>query len=116
MKNLFFQILAAILSLWLATKFVTGVQFTGQIQYLIIAGAALGVVNHFVRPILNAVTLPLRIITLGLSGLIVNMLMVWIIDILFPELIIQGIIPLFWTTVVIWAVAFFLGLSQKKNS
>lgn len=107
--------IAAIISLWLATKFVPGVQFIGEIKYLIIAGAVLGAINFFIKPVLQTITLPLKIITLGLSTLIVNMLMVWLIDIFFPELIIKGIIPLFWTTILIWAAAFFLVLSKKKN-
>lgn len=116
MRNLILQIIAGVLSLWLAAKFVPGVQFIGAIQYLIIAGSILGIANFFLKPALNAITLPLRIITLGISGLIINMLMVWIIDIVFPELIIKGIVPLFWTTALIWLVTFFLGLSKQKNS
>ncbi len=107
--------IAGILSLWLATKFVPGVQFVGTIKYLLVAGALLGAVNFFIKPVLNTITLPLRIITLGISGLIINMLMIWALDILFPELIIKGIIPLFWTTALMWLTTFFLGLS-KKNS
>jgi len=41
--------------------------------------------------------------------------MVWTVDILFPELIISGIIPLFWTTVVIWGVSLLLGLYQPRR-
>lgn len=115
MRSLILQIIAATLALWLATKFVSGVQFVGEVKYLIIAGAILGAANFFIKPVLNTITLPLRIITLGISGLIINMLMVWIVDVLFAELIIKGIIPLFWTTALLWLAALFLGLT-KKNS
>lgn len=114
MTKLIFQAIAAILSLWLATKFVPGVQFIGPIKSLIIAGSVLGMINFFIKPVLNAITLPLKIVTVGLSSLILNMLIVWIIDIFFPELIIKGFVALFWTTVLIWIVAFFLILSKEK--
>ena len=109
------QIIAGIASLWLATKFVSGVEFIGEIQYLLIAGCALGLINFFIKPLLKIITLPLRILTFGLFSLVINMAVVWIIDIFFPELIIQGIIPLFWTTLIIWGVSLFLGLYVPKR-
>ena len=102
------QILLSILGLWLATVFIPGVGVKGSIQMLLLAGAILGVLNFFLRPLLKKITLPLRIITLGLFGFVINMFMVWIVDIFFPELIIPGIIPLFWTTLVIWALSYII--------
>jgi len=115
MDRLIFQIIAGILGIWLAQRYVPGVEFTGEIQYLLLAGAVLGLINFFLKPILKIITLPLRILTFGLFTLIINMAMVWVVDILFPELIIQGIIPLFWTTLIIWALTFFFGLSNSKG-
>ena len=110
MVKLIFQIAGGIFSLWLADKFVTGVDFVGGIQYLFFAGGLLGAVNFFIKPVLKTITLPLRILTLGLLGIIINLAIIWFIDIVFPELIIQGIIPLFWTTIIAWLVSFFLKL------
>jgi putative membrane protein len=115
MTKLIFQIIAGILSFWLAVKFVPGVEFTGEIKYLFFAGAVLGLINFFIKPILKMITLPLRALTFGLFGFIINMVIVWIVDILFPELIIQGLIPLFWTTLIVWGVSFFLGLYTPKR-
>ncbi len=111
------QILLSILGLWLATVFIPGVEFKGSIQMLLLAGAILGVLNFFLRPLLKKITLPLRIITLGIFGFVINMLMVWIVDIFFPELIIPGIIPLFWTTLVIWALSYIISkIFGRKSS
>lgn len=110
MTTLIFQIIAGILSLWLAVKYVPGVELMeGEMKYLIMAGCVLGLINFFIKPILKIITLPFRILTLGLLGLAINMLLVWAIDILFPELIIEGIVPLFWTTLIAWIVSYFLG-------
>jgi putative membrane protein len=109
------QILLSALGLWLATLFVPGVEFTGSWQLLFLAGIILGVLNFFIRPLLNKIavplkiiTLPLKIVTLGLSGFVINMLMVWIVDIFFPELIIPGLWPLFWTTLITWGISYIL--------
>ena len=109
MDRLFFQIIAGILGIFLATKFVPGVslqilpgqsslfgiEFTAAWQILVLVGGVLGLINFFLKPVLKIITLPLRILTFGLFSLVINMLMVWVVDILFLELVISGIIPLF---------------------
>ncbi|MFC1663908.1 phage holin family protein [Patescibacteria group bacterium] len=112
-QTLILQILAGISGLWLTTVFVPGVEFTGSIQSLLFAGLILGLVNSVIKPVLKLITLPLRIITFGLFGIVVNMGMIWIVDIVFPELIISGIIPLFWTTVVVWGLSLIIFLFGK---
>ncbi len=128
MTKLFLQIIAGILGIFLATKFVPGVsleiipgqsslfgiEFTAAWQILVLVGCVLGLINFFLKPVLKIITLPLRILTFGLFSLIINMLMVWVVDILFLELVISGIIPLFWTTVIIWLISLLLGLYQPK--
>ncbi|MDD5145077.1 MAG: phage holin family protein [Candidatus Pacebacteria bacterium] len=116
MIRFIFQLIAGVASLWLADKFVSGVDFTGEIKYLISAGVVLGTINHFIKPLLKLITLPLRVLTFGLFGLIINIATVWAVDILFPELIIKGLIPLLLTTLIVWAVSFLLGLIPQNKS
>ncbi len=129
MNRLILQIIAGILGIFLATKFVPGVslevvpgqsslfgiEFTASWQILLLIGSVLGLINFFIKPVLKMITLPLRILTFGLFSLVINMVMVWTVDILFPELVIQGIIPLFWTTVIIWGVSLLLGLYRPRR-
>lgn len=117
-RGLILQIIIGIVGLWLAVRFVSEVTFTGPIFFipganldlrtalgaLISVGAILGFLNFFVKPILKIITLPLRIITFNLFSLIISMGIVWIVDIFFPELIIKGIAPLFWTTLILWGL------------
>ena len=104
MKNLLVKITSGILGLWLAAQFVPGVEFTGNWKVLVLAGVMLGVANFFIKPILKTITLPLRMLTLGLFGLIINIAMVWLIDIFFTELNIVGLVPLLWTTLIVWGL------------
>jgi len=129
MTKLFLQIIAGILGIFLATKFVPGVslqilpgqsslfgiEFTAAWQILVLVGGVLGLINFFLKPVLKIITLPLRILTFGLFSLVINMLMVWVVDILFLELVISGIIPLFWTTVIIWLISLLLGFYQPRR-
>jgi putative membrane protein len=115
MLKLIFQIIGGILSFWLAIKFVPGVEFKGEAKYLAMAGAFLGLINFFIRPIIRIITMPLKILTLGLSGLIINMGLIWFVNIIFPELIIPGIVPLLLTALIVWIVGYFLGFYHSKK-
>lgn len=112
-QSLVLQIISAIVGLWLAARFVSGVELVGPIQTLLLTGSILGLVNSFLKPIVKLITLPLRLLTLGLFSIVVNMAMVWLVDVFFPELIIEGIFPLFWTTLIIWSLSIFLSLFGK---
>jgi putative membrane protein len=108
MWNLLLRITGSTAGLWLADRYITGVQVIGDWKTYLIIGAVLGAVNFFLKPILNAIALPLRILTLGLVSLLINMLLIWLVDIAFTELIIVGIMPLFWTTLIVWLTNFIL--------
>ena len=125
MEKLFWRIVAGILGIFLAIKFVPGVSlevlpdssFFGIIltqfwQILFLVGGILGLINFFIKPILDKITLPLKILTFGLFSLILNMVIIWILDILFLEFQILGFIPLFWTTIIVWLINFLLGLKS----
>lgn len=115
------QIAAGILGLFLAEKF-GWVEFSGKIFLLptnqaqvheffktfIFIGSFLGLLNAVVKPILNKITFPLRIITLNLLSLIIAMAMIWITDIVFPELVIGNLFNLLWTTIIVWILGFIL--------
>ena len=114
MWNFIFKIASGVLGLWIAIQFVNGVSFTGTWTDLIFAGLILGILNVFIKPVLKLVTLPLRMLTLGLFTWIINIAIIWAVDILFPELIITGIVPLLWTTLIVWVIGFLLpGVSRK---
>jgi putative membrane protein len=127
LSRLLLHIIAGIISIWIVVSIVPGVkieiipnvsaffeiQLIALWQVLILIGSILGLINFLIKPILNAITLPLKILTLGLFGLIINMAIIWIIDIMFLELKILGLIPLFWTAIIVWLTSFILGVYRK---
>lgn len=130
MKRLISQIISAGAGLWIADYFVSGVlvkllpsssffgiALTSKWQIFLILGITLGLINFFIKPIINALTLPLRIITLGLFSIVINMGFLWIIDLMFEELSIPWILPLLWTTLIIWGlnliIGFFLNIKNE---
>lgn len=112
-QNLLLQIIAGIGGLWIGVRFIPLVELDGPMTTIVYAGIILGIINAVIKPILKIITLPLRILTLGLFGLVINILMVWVVDILFSELIIVGLIPLLWTTIAVWGLSVILSISSK---
>ena len=114
--KLVFSILAGIIALFLAIRFVPGVELTGSYKIVFWAGAVLGFANFFIKPVLKTVSLPLRILTFGLFSLVINIVLVWIvIDVLFPEIEIFGLVPLLWTTLLVWVMNFFFGVRNIRK-
>ena len=121
--KLILKIIAGALGIFLAVHFIDGVSLDiilGQSeifgitlserwQLYIVIGLALGLLNMIVKPILSLITLPLQVLTLGLFGLVINMMIIWMIDVIFPELVIVGLTPLFWTSLIVWGVNFVTG-------
>ncbi len=65
-------------ALWVATRIVPGVTYSGDILPFIGVALLFGVVNAFIRPVAKILTFPLIIVTLGLFALVVNGLMLWL--------------------------------------
>lgn len=113
--KLFLHIASAILGLFIAAKLVPGVDFFGSYIMLIVVGAMLGLANFFIKPVLKAISLPIRILTLGLFSLVINMGLVWLVaDVIFSDVLeISGILPLLYTTIIIWILSLFWGVNKK---
>jgi putative membrane protein len=112
-QSLLLHILAGIAGLWLALQFISGVEFTGSNQLLLIVGLVLGILNAILKPLLNLITFPIRILTLGLSSLVINLLLVWVLQLIFPELKFASFLPLVWTTLIVWIVTIPLSFMSK---
>jgi len=65
-------------ALWVTTRIIPGVEFTGTPAALIGVALVFGVLNAVVRPLLLLLSLPLVLISLGLFTLILNGIMLWL--------------------------------------
>jgi putative membrane protein len=91
---------ALAVAVWLLDKITLTGDSTGKkVGTLIIVALIFGVVNFLVKPIVNLLSLPLLILTLGLFTLVVNALMLlltsWLADKLDVSFHVEG----FWTAV-----------------
>ena len=65
-------------ALWVATRLVPGVTYTGGWAPFLGVALIFGFVNAFIRPLARFLTFPLIIVTLGIFSLVVNGLMLWL--------------------------------------
>jgi len=65
-------------ALWVATRIVNGISFTGDVPTLLGVALVFGVLNAVLRPILMVLTFPFFIITLGLFTFVLNAVMLLI--------------------------------------
>ena len=75
---------------------------------ILIGAAVLGLANAFVKPVLAILTLPVILLTLGLSYFALNVLMLALAEWIAPDFSIDG----FWTyvgaTIIVWLVNWIL--------
>ena len=106
------------LALWLAYLWVPGFVLGGNWVTLVLIALVLAVLNFFLKPILTLVLGPIIILTLGLGILIVNGIILYLlpiiadhIDFLHGSIIIQNIPALFFATLIVSIINFFIHLA-----
>jgi putative membrane protein len=90
------------LALGVATWLFDGITLDGssntdKVVALLVVGAIFGVVTSFIRPIVNLLSLPLIILTLGLMLLVVNALMLMLTSWIAEQLDLGFHVDGFWT-------------------
>lgn len=74
MKTLLRYFLINLTSLWITTKIIPGLTYTGGFQTLLIGGLAFAVINIVLVPLLKVLLLPLNLFTLGIFAWLTNVL------------------------------------------
>jgi putative membrane protein len=112
--HFFLRLVLNAVGLWVATRIVPGVSYSGG--WLPFAGVALifGVINATLRPLTKILTCPLILLTLGLFALIVNGLMLWLTSSVSAALglglRVSGFWPAFWGALVVSIVSTVLSM------
>jgi putative membrane protein len=72
------------LALWIVTLIVPGLRFVGgdttlqKVAIIFVVAVIFGLVNAFIKPVVQILSIPLYILTLGLFHIVINALMLWI--------------------------------------
>src|SRR5262245_63617501 len=105
-------------ALWVATRIVTGVTYSGAVLPFLGVALVFGVVNALIRPLLKFVTFPIIILTFGIFALVVNGLMLWLTSALSGRLglgfHVSGFGAALWGALVVSIVSTLLGLFIRE--
>ncbi|MGV0745130.1 phage holin family protein [Mycolicibacterium sp. XJ870] len=96
-------------ALWVVTLIVPGMSFVGgdttltRVGIIFVVAVIFGLVNAVIKPIVQILSIPLYILTLGLIHIVINALMLWITSWITENTTHWGLqIDEFWWTAV-WA-------------
>lgn len=84
------QVLANSVGLALAAYLLPGIHYEGSFLYLLFCGLVVGLLNLFVKPIVNFFSFPLILLTLGLFYLVTNGLILYLASSILSGLTIDG--------------------------
>ena len=101
-------------ALWVATRLVSGISYTGGGASLFGVALVFGVLNVSIKPVLFLLSLPFVILTLGFFTLVLNALMLLLTaaasDALGLGFSVAGFVPAFKGALVVTVVSFVLSL------
>jgi putative membrane protein len=107
MLSLFLTTVATALSLLIVDLAVPGVDID-TFAAALIAALVIGLINSSIKPVVNILSLPFNILTLGLFSLVVNGLFFWLAAVLVPGFSVHGILAIILGPLVLSFVSTFL--------
>jgi putative membrane protein len=121
--NALIRVLITAVALAVATALVPGIELRGdttlsKVLTLIVVALIFGIVNTFLKPIIKAIGCLFYILTLGLIGLVVNGLLLWLASWVAGKLKlpfhITGFWPAFWGAIIVGLVSWLLSLIDDR--
>lgn len=114
--KLLIKILLNTFALWIVSYLIPGFYFEST-QALIVTAVVVGIVNTFIKPVLQIIFIPISIITFGITAILINVVLLWGVSYLVPGFEIDG----FWTaaisSIALMLVSLFLNkLSKERKS
>jgi putative membrane protein len=122
--KLLLRILIPAAALGIAHLLISGIQLRGgsdlsKAGTLIAVALIFGIVNAVLKPIVKTVGCVFYVLTLGLIGLVVNGLLLWLCSWVAGELTlpfhITGFWPAFWGAIIVGVVGWLLNLVFDEN-
>jgi putative membrane protein len=82
----------------------------------LVAAVVIGIVNTFIKPLLQIVFIPLTIITLGVAAFLINVFLLWGVSFVVPGFEIDGFMSAVIGSIVLALVSLFLNkLAEDKK-
>jgi putative membrane protein len=108
-----------IAAIFVASYFVSGIDYAHRFWVLVLAGLVFGLVNMILKPVVTLMALPVIVLTLGLALFLVNLLMLYVTTWIVGPFRIESFGDAIWGTLIIWVVNATLhalfGLERRRR-
>ncbi len=95
-----------------AAYFVDGITIANFWPTAVLAAFVFGVLGMTVRPLLKLFSLPITVMTLGLFGLLINIVVFWLVA-LVPGVSIDGFMAAIWGLIIVTAAGWITDMFFK---
>lgn len=111
--NLVARLLVNAFALWIVDYLVPGMSFSDW-QSLLVSAVVIGIVNTFIKPILQIIALPITLVTFGIGAILINVLLLWFVSYVVPGFEIDTFLTAVIASLLLSLVSWFLH-SLTKN-
>lgn len=113
-SRLIISFLSNLAALLAAVYFVKGFEIAPEIESFLLVAAVFTLINVFIRPIIKMILSPIILLTLGLGIILVNAFTLYLLDISLTQISIEGLISLFYATLIVSAVNIVIHFTAKR--
>jgi putative membrane protein len=111
--NLVARLLINVLALWVVDYLVPGMSFASW-QALFVSAIVIGIVNTFIKPVLQVIALPITIVTFGIGAILINVLLLWFVSYIVPGFEIDVFLTAVIASLLLSLVSWFLHRLTKE--
>ena len=88
-----FRYIAIVVAVYLTVNLVPGIVVTGGWPTDLLIALVWSVIIMVIKPVVNILSLPITILTLGLFNLVINALLFWGMSLIVPSFTVAGFLP-----------------------
>lgn len=105
--KLLIRLVINVFALLIVEYLVPGFELIGY-QAAIVAAVVIGIVNTFIKPILQIIALPISILTFGIAAFLINVTLLWLVARIVPGFTITSFLTAVIASIVLALVSWFL--------
>lgn len=80
-------------AVFITVNLVPGISVAGGWMTILLLALVWSVITMVIRPVLQILTLPITVITIGLFSFVLNALLFWTMELIVPGFDVQGFVP-----------------------
>lgn len=103
-----FAFLGTAAAVFITVNLVPGISLAGGWRPILFVALAWSVITMIIRPVLQILTLPITVLTIGLFSFVLNALLFWAMELVVPGFDVQGFVPALLGAIVLSVANWFI--------